>query len=66
MKLYIVKYKTWNMFFSDLNDNEMLSVGSNEEEAINQVKSVVARDARDFEATEVKNIFGYNVVVENK
>lgn len=64
MKLYRIKYKTWNMFFSDLNDNEMLSVGNNEEEAINRVKSVVKKDARDFEAMEVDNVFGYNIVVE--
>ena len=65
MKLYKVEYKTWDMFFSGLFDNEMLSVGKNEEDAINRVKSVVERDARDFEATEIKSIFGHNIVVEN-
>ena len=65
MKLYRVEYKTWNWTFSDLIDNEMLSVGNNEEEAIQRVKSVVEKDARDFEAMEINNIFGYNILVEN-
>jgi hypothetical protein len=64
MKLYRVEFKTWNMFFSGMNDNEMLSVGNNEEEASSRVKSVVDKDARDFEATEINKIFGYNILVE--
>jgi hypothetical protein len=28
------------------------------------VKSVVDKDARDFEATEINKIFGYNILVE--
>jgi hypothetical protein len=65
MRLYRVEYKTWNWTFSNLIDNEMLSVGNNEEEAIQRVKSVVEKDARDFEAMEINNIFGYNILVEN-
>lgn len=65
MKLYKVKYKTWNMFFSDLIDRERLSVGYNEEEAINRIKDIVDRDARDFEAIEIKDVFGYNIFVES-
>ena len=66
MKLYKVKYKTWDMFFSHLYDHEMLSVGKNEEDAINRVKTVVEKDARDFEAIKIKSVFGHNIVVENK
>lgn len=66
MKLYRVEYKTWNWTFSDLINNEMLSVGNNEEEAINRVKSVVEKDSRDFEAMEISKVFGYNIVVDSK
>ena len=65
MKLYRVEYKTWNWTFSDLINNEMLSVGNNEEEAINRVKSVVEKDSRDFEAMEISKVFGYNIVVDS-
>jgi len=63
MKLYRVKYKTWNMSFSGLNDEEMLSVGNNKEEAIARVKAVVDRDARDFEAEEINKVFGHSILV---
>lgn len=63
MKLYKIEYKTWNIFFSDLIDREMLSVGTNEEEAIDKVKAVVNKDARDFKATEINKVFGYDIIV---
>lgn len=65
MKLYRVEYKTWNWTFSDLIDNEMLSVGNNEEEAISRVKSVVEKDARDFKVMEISIVFGYDIVVKD-
>lgn len=64
MKLYRIAYRTWNMTFSGLIDREMMSVGNNAEEAINRVKSVVDRDARDFKAEEISKVFGYDIVVK--
>lgn len=64
MKLYKVTYKTWNTSFSKLLDREKLSVGKDEEEAIQKVKSVVDNDARDFEAKEITEVFGHKICVE--
>ena len=63
-KLYKVKYKVWNTSFSDLYDREMLSIGSDEEEAINRVGGVAPIDARDFIAEEITEIFGHTVIVK--
>ena len=63
MKLYRVEYKTWNSSFSDLIDGEMLSVGNDKEDAINKVKEVEDKDARDFKAIEINKVFGHNIVV---
>ena len=63
MKLYRVKYKVWDMFFSKLYDREKLSVGKNKEEAISKVKDIVDKDARDFEAEEIKEVFGHNIII---
>lgn len=63
MKLYKVEYKTWNNSFSNLIDREILSVGNDEEDAIKKVKEVVDKDARDFEATEINEVFGYNISI---
>lgn len=64
MKLYSVSYREWDMFFSNLNDCRKLSVGENKEEAIERVKQVVAKDARDFKACEIKAVFGHKITVE--
>ena len=64
MKFYLVRYKTWNMFFSDLINREMFSVGESQEDAIRRVKDVVDRDARDFEAKEIEKVFGYTILVK--
>lgn len=64
MKLYLIKYKEWNMFFSDMYDRQMLSVGKNEREAIWRVKRVVVKDAREFEAEEISEIFGHKITVQ--
>lgn len=67
MKLYMVRYKTWNMFFSDLIDREMISVGKDQEDAICRVKDVVDKDARDFKAEEIEKVFGCTIsVIENE
>ena len=63
MKLYKVQYKTWNVFFSDLIDREMLSVGKDQEDAICRVKDVVDKDARDFQAEEIEKVFGFAISV---
>ena len=64
MKLYLIKYKEWNMFFSNLYDRQMLSVGKSEREAIRRVKSRVCKDARDFEAEEIAEVFGHKIIVQ--
>jgi len=62
MNLYRVAYREWNSSFSDMYDCEELSVGKNEEEAIERVKEIAGKDARDFEAVKVSNVFGYKVI----
>ena len=64
MKLYSVSYREWDMFFSNLNDCRKLSVGENKEDAIERVKQVVAKDARDFNVCEIKTVFGHKITVE--
>lgn len=64
MKLYSVSYREWDMFFSNLIDCTKLSVGENKDEAIERVKQVVAKDARDFKACKIKAVFGHKITVE--
>lgn len=64
MKLYSVSYREWDMFFSNLIDCRKLFVGENKDEAIERVKQVVAKDARDFKACEIKAVFGHKITVE--
>ena len=64
MKLYRVKYRVWDMFFSKLYDREKLSVGKDKEEAIGRVKDIVDKDARDFEAEKIESIFGYGITIK--
>lgn len=65
MKLYNVKYKVWNNSFSGLNEHEKLSVGKNKKEAIDRVKEIVDKDARNFDAEEISSIFGYRISFDN-
>lgn len=65
MNLYRVEYREWNTYFSDMYKCEQLSVGENEQEAIDRVKEVVAKDARFFEAEKISNVFGYKVLFDN-
>lgn len=64
-KLYQVSYRVWNSSFSDLNQRERLSVGEDETEAIERVKQTVVKDARDFSAREISNVFGYAIRVDS-
>lgn len=64
MKLYRVEYKVWDMFCSKLYDREKLSVGKNKEEAIDRVRDIVDKDARDFNAEEIESVFGYNIAIK--
>lgn len=64
MQLYKVEYKEWNTTFSGFYTREMLSVGNNENEAIERVKNVVDSDARDFYAEKIESVFGYNILIE--
>lgn len=66
MKLYEVEYKMWNSTFSDLEQYKMLSIGNNEEEAVTKVKECVDKDARDFIAKEITEVFGYKITVKGK
>lgn len=65
MNLYRVTYREWNSSFSDMYDCEELSVGENEEEAIERVKEIAGKDARDFEAVRVLNVFGRKIIFED-
>ena len=65
MKLYNIKYKVWNNSFSGLNGHEKLSVGENKNEAIDRVKEIVDKDARNFDAEEISSIFGYRISFDN-
>lgn len=69
MQLYKVEYKEWNMTFSGLYTKTMLSVGNNEKEAIEKVKKstgIGAGNFYDFKAEKVENVFGCNIVVQEK
>ena len=61
MNLYKVKYRQWNALFSDMYDCEKLSVGENNQEAIDRVKEIADKDARNFEAEIITNVFGYEI-----
>ncbi len=65
MKLYNVKYKVWNNSLSGLNEHEKLSIGENKKEAIDRVKEIVDKDARNFDVEEISNIFGYSISFDN-
>ena len=66
LKLYRVEYETWDTFFSETYNYEMLSIGRNEEEAIERVKSVVAKDARGFSAKEITKVFDHAITIERR
>ena len=61
MNLYKVKYRQWNGLFSDMYDCEKLSVGENDQEAIDRVKETADKDARNFEAEIITNVFEYKI-----
>ena len=63
MKLYEVTYKTWNMYFSDLNNQRMLAVGKDSEDAIQRAKRHAEKDARDFRASEIAEVMGHRIRV---
>lgn len=63
MKLYEVTYYTWNMYFSDLDRCRMFAVGKSSEDAIQRAKKRAERGARDFRATEITKVMGYEVQV---
>ena len=63
MNLYMVKYRQWNSYFSDMYECERLSVGNNKYEAIAKVKEIVSKDAREFAAEKISAVFGYEVEI---
>ena len=65
LKLYQVSYRVWNSSFSTLSERERLSIGEDEDEAIERIKETADRDARDFTAKEVSNVFGCAIRVDS-
>lgn len=63
MKLYEVAFNTWNISFSGLNCHKVLAVGVSSEDAISRVQQTVERDARNFKASEIKEVMGHKVLV---
>ena len=64
MKLFIVQYSIWNCSFSGTLNQQTLSIGSTENDAIEAVKKKVEGDAMDFCAREVSAVMGHNIIVE--
>lgn len=66
MKLYNVTYDEWKCDFSGFIHRTKLSVGKDETDAIERVRQLpdVENDARNFVATKVENILGYEVVIK--
>jgi len=64
LKLYRVTYKVWNSTFSDLLPREELSIGVHGEDAIRRLREKTDKDARDFDAREIKEVLGHRVIVE--
>ncbi|GHV39876.1 hypothetical protein FACS189490_04170 [Clostridia bacterium] len=56
--LYTVKYRDWNMYFSDLIDRSMLSVGKDEADAIENARQRLHSDCRDFSAEKLEAVMG--------
>lgn len=64
LNLYRVAYRQWNSSFSGMYECEELSVGISEEEAIERVKSIADKDARDFEAAKIETVFGMKILID--
>ena len=64
MKLFIVQYNIWNCSFSGTISQQTLSVGNNEDEAIETIKERVERGSMGFCAREVSSIMGHKIIVE--
>lgn len=66
MNLYNVTYNEWKGDLSGFNHCAKLSVGENETDAIERIRQLpdVENDARNFVATKVENILGYEVVIK--
>lgn len=63
MRLYSVAYCKWNSTFSDLIQRQMLSVGEDAEEAVENAKRAADSDARDFSAEEIREVMGHKIMV---
>jgi hypothetical protein len=64
MNLYKVTYKIWNAYAFETIRRERLSIGANEEEAIERIKANESISARDFEAEEITEVFGHKIEVK--
>ena len=64
MKLFIVQYSIWNCSFSGTLNQQTLSIGSTEHDAIEAVKKKVEGDAMGFCAREVSTVMGHKIIVE--
>lgn len=65
MKLFEVVYQEWTCDFTKLVQKRRLSVGKDENEAIEKVKEIADQDARDFAAIPINKVFGHKIIVEN-
>lgn len=64
MKLYKVNYKIWDVYAFETIRRERLSIGANEEEAIERIRANESASARDFKATEITEVFGHKIEVK--
>ena len=64
MKLFFDKYCICNCYFSETLNQQTLSIGSTENDAIEAVKKKVEGDAMGFCAREVSAVMGHKIIVE--
>lgn len=64
MRLYMVTYKEWDVCFTNLHIRQALSIGNNEVEAINRAKEDADKYARDFQAQEINQVYGHEIIVK--
>lgn len=63
LNLYSVNYQDWTDDLSDLIDKSMLSVGKDEEDAIENARLDARSDSRNFTASKVDEVMGMNISI---
>ena len=61
--LYSVEYHDWNSDLSGFIDRQVLAVGINEEDAIENARQRARTDSRDFKATKIDTVMGMEISV---